>query len=111
GLELQVGGVQRRQLGETTADPAHERLVGVDGGVLHLLFELGVFLEKGGQPVVAHAFLPAKSLRKRERRPTPEDRGGRPRGSFFFFPGLALAYLAWNLATRPAVSSTRCLPV
>ena len=53
-LELGVRGGERGQLGETPADPAHQRLVGVDGRVLHLLLQRGVLVEKGAQPIGAH---------------------------------------------------------
>src|SRR5690349_7288193 len=103
--------VERRQLRAAAPDAAHQGLVGVDGRDLHPLLPLRVLREQGRQSVCAHAAPPSVGSQTHERRPPPESRGGRRRGSYFFLAALTFAYFAWNLATRPAVSSTRCLPV
>ena len=116
---VQLGGglVDRGQLGEPPPDLAGRGLVGVDRRVGQPLLQLGVLVEQRGQPVGAHSMSsgPARlagASTTARRPPVPHGRRA-PSATATCGPscGLTLAYFCWNFATRPAVSSTRCLPV
>ena len=124
----QLGGglVDRRQLGEPAPDLARRRLVGVDRRVGEARLRARAYsVEQRGQPsafdfACRHRFIRSWQLispnitelilQCAKTAPDPaRGWGGRRRDSYL--PDLAFAYFCWNFATRPAVSSTRCLPV
>src|SRR5690606_2625638 len=96
-VQLGGGAVDRCQLDVAPPRPPRAGRVGVYRRVGEFLLQPGVLGQQGGEPSVLRAHL--------------------PRAAAFFAAGLASArlaaraYFCWNLATRPSVSSTRCLPV